>query len=463
MMTEELSLLDHYLVLRSLGKGATAKVKAIEDPVTHQIFAAKIMKHLSQSLTLKFRSMMQNEIQSLERIKHPNIVNMIKASEEGVYIKKKGKGVYNCMYIVMEFCPNGELFDLLYSTGKLSERIARFYFKQILNGLAACHSLEIAHRDLKPENILFDKDFNLKIADFGFSTFLMGRDNSGVLHTPLGTIGYMAPEIISKAPYIGESVDLFAVGVILFVMISHSPPFTKADSNDAHYRLFTTASDRFWAMHSRGKVPDFYSFEFKSLITSMLALDPSRRLNMQGIKEHPWVNGPTASPEKVKEEISGRRAMILQAAEEAKSRRNSKTGVVHQGGRYYRGDVSESDNLTLSFNVQDEDTPVKLLSAGDASHNKYLQILTGLVPKEIMTILSNELGYREANCKTTLGSYNLKVSLVTETDCLRFKITLYRTLNDLYILDFSLIEGSHFEMMNFIKEITQKIDEMQLS
>jgi len=94
----------------------------------------------------------------------------------------------------------------------------------MMNGLHYLHSRGFAHRDMKPENILLSAKFILKIADFGFSISLKGRDNTGVLRTKLGTAGYMAPEVLEHH-YEGKSVDIFAAGVILFVMYAGSPPF----------------------------------------------------------------------------------------------------------------------------------------------------------------------------------------------------------------------------------------------
>ena len=91
---------------------------------------------------------------------------------------------------------------------------------------------------MKPENILLDSDFKLKVADFGFATYLMGKDGTGLLRTVLGTESYMAPEIHLKLPYLGENVDLFASGIILFILYAGSPPFSKAEQKDPYYRLF---------------------------------------------------------------------------------------------------------------------------------------------------------------------------------------------------------------------------------
>ena len=94
-----------------------------------------------------------------------------------------------------------------------------------MDGVEYCHNNGVAHRDLKPENLLFDKKYNLKIADFGLSTFMEGSDGKGNLTTNLGTYNFMAPEILLKLPYKGEQIDIFSAGVILFMMVNASCPF----------------------------------------------------------------------------------------------------------------------------------------------------------------------------------------------------------------------------------------------
>lgn len=102
------------------------------------------------------------------------------------------------MGIVLEYCRKGEFFDYLLHSGSFAEEQSRFYFRQLIEGLKFLHTNNVCHRDLKPENILLDDNFNLKIADFGFSTKIDGRDGFGYLKSSLGTEGYMAPEINEK-------------------------------------------------------------------------------------------------------------------------------------------------------------------------------------------------------------------------------------------------------------------------
>ena len=164
--------------------------------------------------------------------------------------------------------------------GKFSEVASRTYFYQLMNAVHYMHEKGYAHRDIKPENILLTEKYLLKLADFGFATLWEGKDKSEVLHTKLGTEGYMAPEVQTKN-YDGRKADIFSCGVILFIMYTASPPFERSVPNDPYYKLikdknFTT----FWSYHSKKKPIGFFSNSFKNLIEKMLAFDPNERPTM---------------------------------------------------------------------------------------------------------------------------------------------------------------------------------------
>jgi len=253
----------------------------------------------------------------MSTLSHPNIVNLIEYGKDGVVEKSDGKKEA-VIYIVLELATGGELFDYVATTGRFNEKIARFYFRQLIEGLDYVHQKGVTHRDLKPENVLYDNIFNLKIADFGFAAPIAGRDGSGYCKTKLGTESYMAPEIHMRKPYTGPSVDLFACAIILFIMFTQHPPFTKAEPNDPFYRLLcANRSDLFWKAHSKNKPngADFFSEDFKNLITSMLQFDPTHRLSMAEVKAHPWYNQDVATIDEIQYEFKSRKDRIDQENE----------------------------------------------------------------------------------------------------------------------------------------------------
>jgi serine/threonine protein kinase len=172
------------------------------------------------------KALVMTEVKAMENLKHGNIIDQVEFGQD-IYKKDSGKQK-EVSYIILELALGGCLFDFVANSGRFDEPLARFYFKQFMEGLDHCHINGVAHRDLKPENLLLDHVFNLKIADFGFAAPVEGKDGSGNLTTKLGTMNYMAPEIHLRQPYQGRSVDLFAAGIILFIMVAAHPPFTYA-------------------------------------------------------------------------------------------------------------------------------------------------------------------------------------------------------------------------------------------
>ncbi|CAG9318615.1 unnamed protein product [Blepharisma stoltei] len=454
-MTSSYSHLDDYIIIRTLGRGITAKVKLVQNSKTQLLYAAKIIKTHTEASSSRLREALLNEVNSLSRIQHPNVVTIVSASTSGVYVKKNEGGIYECMYIVEELCINGELFDIINRTGAFNENVARFYFHQLIAGLECCHNSGITHRDLKAENILFDPNFNLKISDFGFSASILGRD--GFLKTKGKNELYMAPEMLTSQPYQGPGVDIFAAGVILFIMTSKDPPFQRAVASDPHYKHLIRKEQRFWQLHKKHQ----YSDELKSLLEGMLAYNPIERFTLLEIKCHPWFLGACADTQDISQELSERRRHSLEVAERARDLRmksGSGSGIVFNGSRFYRGDLSESEGLSLSFTIPPDALDVIKIPENFNAVEKYSQILTGLLPNEVMLIISHTLASYEPECETSQDSYDVKVSIITETDSLLFKITLHECPNDLYLVNFKQEEGNQFDFMSIISTIVENVE-----
>jgi len=145
----------------------------------------------------------------------------------------------------------------------------------------------VCHRDLKPENILMDKDFNLKIADFGFAIPLSGHTGNGRLSSYKGTLGYMPPEQLAKKSYSGKAADLFSAAVVLFMMVTQCQPFEEARVTDKYYRFLAgNKSEMYWNIFDKVTV---LSDDLKDLLTGMLQLDPTARFTLDELLAHPWV------------------------------------------------------------------------------------------------------------------------------------------------------------------------------
>ena len=249
MPNEVTARLGKFNITKKLGAGFSAKIKlAHTDDGTS--YAIKIFDRSKPENDDKFLQLVDEEVRATQDLKHKNIVRYYEWETDAEYVKEDGRKK-RVAYIAQEPIMGGELFAHIYHTGVFTEEQCRYFFKEILSGIGFMHRQGFSHRDLKPENIVLDHNFNCKVVDFGFAASLEGRDGQGFHRTFRGTLAYMAPEILNRQPYQGDSVDLFALGCILFVMRSGAMPFDqKAVANDEIYKFFNiNRIDKYWATH----------------------------------------------------------------------------------------------------------------------------------------------------------------------------------------------------------------------
>lgn len=232
-----------------LGKGGFSQVFLGVDATTKKRVALKIMTPKKNSEEAKSQlNQSTSEIKAMKQLNHPNVVRLL-----GYDLKCKVKGELSIV-MVQQLCPKGELFDYLMYTKNFPAKWAMALFHQLCSGLKHMHDNNIAHRDLKPENLLFDNNYTLKIADFGFSHQYQKKNESNPhrMRTELGTRGYMAPEIISPSGKYTNKADVFASGVILFIMLAGFPPFQTAEKADWWFdKLIKGKHALFWKAHER--------------------------------------------------------------------------------------------------------------------------------------------------------------------------------------------------------------------
>ena len=190
------SKLDHYVCIKTLGAGISAKVKLATDSRTQQRVALKIFDKSNELNTVIAIQTIRTELEALTILDHPYMVKVIDFKEDAI-LKKSNGDKRQVAYLALELITGGELFDFV-AQEYFNENICRFYFKQMLSALHFAHSEGVSHRDLKPENILLDDQFNIRVADFGFAAPVEGRTGYGYLITKTGTKNYMAPELLTN-------------------------------------------------------------------------------------------------------------------------------------------------------------------------------------------------------------------------------------------------------------------------
>ncbi|XP_073458523.1 serine/threonine-protein kinase SIK2 [Aquarana catesbeiana] len=252
-----------YDIERTLGKGNFAVVKLARHRITKTEVAIKIIdKSQLDAVNLE---KIYREVEIMKMLDHPHIIKLYQVME-----------TKNMLYLVTEYAKNGEIFDYLANHGRLSEAEARRKFWQILSAVEYCHSCNIVHRDLKAENLLLDNHMNIKIADFGFGNFYKTGEP---LATWCGSPPYAAPEVFEGQQYEGPQLDIWSMGVVLYVLVCGALPFDGPTLPILRQRV----------LEGRFRIPYFMSEECEHLIRRMLVLEPSKRLTIAQIKEHKWM------------------------------------------------------------------------------------------------------------------------------------------------------------------------------
>ena len=276
-----------YKLIEKIGSGATSKIYKGYDELDKEkkLYAFKIIKQ--EKLGIASINIIKNEISSLQKLSHPNIIKIYE-NDFGNF-QKKNKEAKQVFFIKIEYLPKGSLFDYIYEIKKpFSENQAKIIIKSLIESLEYIHKNNLCHRDLKPENIMFDENYNLKIVDFGFAEKLNLYPN-GKLITILGTPSYSSPELLLQQPYYGISNDIFAIGVILFILVTGNMPFKVAVNEDINYNLIiNNQMEKFWEFKNIN-----LSNEFKELFSGLVNFDYSLRPSLSEIKFFKWINNIT--------------------------------------------------------------------------------------------------------------------------------------------------------------------------
>jgi len=254
---------------KELGSGHFAKVRLATRDSDGMQAALKIIKKPKE---LKKQVTVENEKKILLSVDHPHIVKCYDSVETD-----------DKMYLMLELCPGGELFDRIVDMGHFTEAQAAEVTFKLISALKYMHDQGVAHRDLKPENMLMtskDADAEVKITDFGLSKFF--DENSSLMKTPCGTPGYIAPEVLHMKGY-NKLCDIWSLGVIVYILLCGFPPF-YADNDAQLFEKIKKGRYEFLKPYW-----DPVSETAKDFIRAMLIVDPAKRPDCDALLQHPWI------------------------------------------------------------------------------------------------------------------------------------------------------------------------------
>ncbi|XP_063753344.1 calcium/calmodulin-dependent protein kinase (CaM kinase) II beta 1 isoform X20 [Eleginops maclovinus] len=261
---------DEFQLYEELGKGAFSVVRRCVKLCSGQEYAAKIIN--TKKLSARDHQKLEREARICRLLKHSNIVRLHDSiSEEGFH------------YLLFDLVTGGELFEDIVAREYYSEADASHCIQQILEAVLHCHQMGVVHRDLKPENLLLAskcKNAAVKLADFGLAIEVQGDQQAWFGFA--GTPGYLSPEVLRKEAY-GKPVDIWACGVILYILLVGYPPFWDEDQHKLYQQIKAGAYD------FPSPEWDTVTPEAKNLINQMLTINPAKRITAQEALKHPWV------------------------------------------------------------------------------------------------------------------------------------------------------------------------------
>ncbi|GFO25451.1 serine/threonine-protein kinase h1 homolog [Plakobranchus ocellatus] len=333
-----------YDIKALIGRGSFSRVVRVEHRASRQPYAIKMIDRIQG------KEVFEAELNVLRRVKHMYIIQLVEVFEAPEKV-----------YMVMELATGGELFDRIIAKGSFTERDATRVLIMVLEGVKYLHGLGITHRDLKPENLLYyhpGHDSKIMITDFGLSAMLKGPDNH--MRTTCGTPEYIAPEILARKPYTCQ-VDLWAIGVITYILLSGTMPFDD-DNRTRLYRMIIKAKYSYAGEHWKDVSP-----LAKDFIDKTLVLDPMERLGAVQASKHPWLlqSAAQASSRNLHRTISQNLLQRQsQRANSTKSSKSTRSNKSNRSGHSLRSDRRRVQPEEIDELHKDPEVQADLASLG---------------------------------------------------------------------------------------------------
>eukprot|EP00994_Dinema_validum_P009281 NODE_906_length_1242_cov_152.031014_g674_i0.p1 GENE.NODE_906_length_1242_cov_152.031014_g674_i0~~NODE_906_length_1242_cov_152.031014_g674_i0.p1 ORF type:complete len:318 (-),score=47.71 NODE_906_length_1242_cov_152.031014_g674_i0:206-1159(-) len=254
-----------YAVTRTLGEGATGVVKlAYHRDRPEEIYALKIVDKAALLHKPEEKKRVEREIRILQKIEHPHIMKLYDVLETSSH-----------RYLVLEYLPQGELYDNLLKNGRVPVDTTFKYFFQLIMAVSYLHRNSICHRDIKLENLILDHKGDIKVADFGMAVVV---PPGARLQESVGSPHYACPQIIMGQKYNGYEADVWSCGVVLFTLLTGTMPFTGESNEVLHDHI----------KNARYRVPVELPDSAQELLAKILTIAPEERATLRDIQDHPW-------------------------------------------------------------------------------------------------------------------------------------------------------------------------------
>ena len=382
MSQEDYLLINNYELKSDIGEGNFGKVKLGIFKKTGEEFAIKIIN--KDKMKKKMKNILFKENEIITKFNHINIVYVFQIIEEESNI-----------YIVMEYCSKGELFDYIVSHQRLNEDEASIFFYQLINGVEYIHKKGVAHRDLKPENLLLTVDKTLKIIDFGLSH---EYEENSLLKTKCGSPSYAAPEIIRGKLYDGFKTDMWCCGIILYAMLCGFLPF----EGDNNRELFLSI------LKCEPEYPEFLTKISKELIQGLLKVDPEERLTIEEIKNCEFY-------------LKGKKLCKIdyKSIEGELEKRKTFCGAGKTKFRnFYKNNTNKANNNEKKVEIEKDEALSKRSDNRDKRNKKVnlLQLITENNNNDSLNVFRQQIMRKKINFKKKVDLINDKIQSILQTD-----------------------------------------------
>ena len=359
--------LENYSFLKTIGEGTFGKVKLSLHKLTQEQVAIKILEK-NKIINQKDLERIEKEIKYMKMLNHPNIVKIYEIIEDE-----------NNYYISMEYVPGGELFNYIVKNKRLTENESSFFYSQIIHIIKEIHKHKICHRDLKPENLLLTQHKTIKITDFGLS-----NEYEDFLMTPCGSPCYASPEVLKGKKYSGLGIDLWASGIILYSMLCGYLPFDDKN-NDELFKKILKCKIEFPKNNNI-----IISENAKDLIRKILQPEPSKRITLEEILEHPFLAyGNKKYKEKIRMDINKQDKLIIDYM-------TSTLGISNEKDIRKNINDNRHNNITTIFYLlkkkynEGRFDYTKLVDNNDIKNKKLNKLNSNKINRRLKTELDNE-------------------------------------------------------------------------